>query len=154
MKKIRLILIAFIAIFVFGCGENEQNTDQLEAQEIQLNDESHEHNGKLVLNDGKKWKMSPSLLAAAEEMSNTVNLFAKAGSNNYPGLVLRLDKGINKLINECELPDGAAHENLHEWLHPYMGLVKELGEVKTEDDGKIIFEKIQLSFKTFEQYFE
>ncbi|MBK6365166.1 MAG: hypothetical protein IPF52_17485 [Saprospiraceae bacterium] len=49
---------------------------------------------------------------------------------------------------------GKAHDELHKWLLPYIDLVKELSEAKDETEASKHFENIQISFTTFNQYFQ
>jgi hypothetical protein len=49
---------------------------------------------------------------------------------------------------------GKAHDELHKWLLPCIDLVKELSEAKDETEASKHFKTIQISFTTFNQYFQ
>lgn len=49
---------------------------------------------------------------------------------------------------------GKSHDELHKWLHPYMGLIDELESSNDETQANQTLEKIEASFKTFNQYFQ
>ncbi|MBK8111874.1 MAG: hypothetical protein IPO65_01705 [Saprospiraceae bacterium] len=49
---------------------------------------------------------------------------------------------------------GKAHDELHKWLLPYIDLVKELSAAKNETEATKQFENIQISFTTFNQFFQ
>ena len=49
---------------------------------------------------------------------------------------------------------GKSHDELHKWLHPYMELIKDLGNAKSDEEADQIVTTIQASFVIFNQYFE
>jgi len=165
MKKISLTLMSTAVLFLFSCDDTTNGPKDQHTEEIHNHDDhaGHDHTsnndnthieGVLTLNNGKKWDMSTSLMDEVIKMSLVVDMFEESGDSDYSNLAIKLNDGISNLINKCDLPDGVAHENLHEWLHPFMGLVKELSKTTTPEEGKAVFVKIQESFVTYGKYFE
>lgn len=168
MKKISLTILSLAVLFLYSCEENGSATDEHKHNEEVHNHDDHAgHNhasndvnedshteGVLTLNNGEKWDVSSSLMDEVIKMSFTADQFEESGDSDYSSLATKLNGGISNLINKCDLPDGVAHENLHEWLHPYMELVNEMSKTTTPEEGKAVFVKIQDSFLTYGKYFE
>lgn len=49
---------------------------------------------------------------------------------------------------------GQAHDELHKWLLPYIDLVNLFSETKNKQELQAQLKKIQVSFLTFNQYFQ
>ena len=86
-------------------------------------------------------------------MENDVISFAKVEQKDYKVLSEKLQASIDLLTSNCTMT-GQAHDELHKWLLPYMDLVKEFSEAKDETEASKHFENIQISFTTFNQYFQ
>jgi len=154
MKKI-IILIPVISLFLFSCGNtsNEKSKEQTET----VTHEEHQHNAEIQtieLNNGEKWKVDANMITHIRNMENDVISFAKVEQKkDYKSLSEKLQSNIDLLTSNCTMK-GKAHDELHKWLLPYIDLVKELSEAKNETEAEKRFENIQISFTTFNQYFQ
>jgi hypothetical protein len=153
MKKITISL-AVISLFLFSCGNtsNEKSKEQTET----VTHEEHQHNDEnetIELNNGAKWKVDPNMITHIHNMENDVISFAKVEQKDYKSLSEKLQSNIDLLTSNCTMK-GKAHDELHKWLLPYIDLVKELSEAKNETEALKLFENIQISFSTFNQYFQ
>ncbi|MBK7095505.1 MAG: hypothetical protein IPH57_10815 [Saprospiraceae bacterium] len=153
MKKIT-ILIPVISLFLFSCGNtsNEKSKEQTET----VTQKEHQHNAEIQtieLNSGKKWKVDANMITHIRNMEKDIISFAKVTQKDYKSLSEKLQSNIDLLTSNCTMK-GKAHDELHKWLLPYIDLVKELSEAKDEADASEQFENIQISFTTFNQYFQ
>ena len=153
MKKIT-ILIPVIGLFLFSCGNtsNEKSKEQTET----VTHEKHQHDEEseiIELNNGEKWKVDANMITHIRNMENDVVSFAKVEQKDYKSLSEKLQSNIDLLTSNCTMK-GKAHDELHKWLLPYIDLVKELSEAKDETEASKHFENIQISFTTFNQYFQ
>ena len=153
MKKIT-ILIPVIGLILFSCGNtsNEKSKEQTET----VTHEEHQHNAEIQtieLNNGEKWEVDTNMITHIRNMENDVISFAKVEQKDYKSLSEKLQSNIDLLTSNCTMK-GKAHDELHKWLLPYIDLVKELSEAKDETEAEKQFQNIQISFATFNQYFQ
>ena len=153
MKKIT-ILIPVIGLFLFSCGNtsNEKSKEQTET----VTHEEHHHDDEseaIELNNGEKWKVDANMITHIRNMENDVISFGKVEQKDYKSLSKKLQSNIDLLTSNCTMK-GKAHDELHKWLLPYIDLVKELSEAKDETEAEKQFQNIQISFATFNQYFQ
>lgn len=153
MKKIT-ILLAALSFFLFSCGNtpNEKSSEQTEP----ATHEEHEHNAEIQiieLNKGEKWKVDANMITHIRNMENDVISFSKAQQKDYKSLAEKLQSNIELLTSNCTM-EGQAHDELHKWLLPYIDMVNELSEAKDDTEASKQFDNIQISFTTFNQYFQ
>ena len=153
MKKIT-ILIPVISLFLFSCG-NTSNEKSNEQTETAIHEEHHhdDESEAIELNNGEKWKVDANMITHIRNMENDVISFANVEQKDYKSLSEKLQSNIDLLTSNCTMK-GKAHDELHKWLLPYIDLVKELSEAKNETEATKQFENIQISFTTFNQYFQ
>jgi len=153
MKNITLSLIV-ISLFLFSCGNTSIEKSKEETETV--THEEHQHNVEMQtieLNNGEKWQVDANMLTHIRNMENDVVSFSKVEQKDYQSLSEKLQSNIDLLTSNCTMK-GKAHDELHKWLLPYIDLVKELSEAKNETEATKQFENIQISFTTFNQYFQ
>lgn len=153
MKNITLSLIV-ISLFHFSCGNTSKEKSKEETETV--THEEHQHNAEIQtieLNNGEKWNVDTNMITHIRNMENDIISFAKVEQKDYKSLSNKLQTNIDLLTSNCTMK-GKAHDELHKWLLPYIDLVKELSEVKDETESEKQFQKIENSFKTFNQYFQ
>ena len=153
MKK-KIILIPAIALFLFSCG-NASNEKSEDLSEIETHDDHHhdDESEAIELNNGEKWQVNANMITHIRNMENDVVSYAKVEQKDYKSLSEKLQSNIDLLTSNCTMK-GKAHDELHKWLLPYIDLVKEFSEAKDETEASKHFENIQISFTTFNQYFQ
>jgi hypothetical protein len=152
--KTLIILISAISLFLFGCG-NTSNEKSNEQTETAIHEE-HQHNDEMQtieLNNGEKWKVDANMITHIRNMENDINSFANVEQKDFKSLAEKLQSNIDLLTSNCTMK-GKAHDELHKWLLPYIDMVKELSEAKDETEASKQFENIQISYTTFNQYFQ
>lgn len=153
MKQLS-ISITVISLFLFNCS-NPANEKSIEETKTDTS-EVHQHDDKneaIELNDGEKWKVDENMIIHIRNMENDVIAFATTEQKDYKSLSEKLQTNIDLLTSNCTM-NGKAHDELHKWLLPYIEMVKELSEAKNEIEASKHFEDIQISFTTFNQYFQ
>ena len=153
MNKLILSLAAF-SIMLSSCSNstNEKSNNQTEVAEH--NDHHHDdENEAIELNNGEKWEVDANMITHIRNMENDVVSFTQVEQKDYKSLSEKLQSNIDLLTSNCSMK-GKAHDELHKWLLPYIDLVKELSEAKNETEATKQFENIQISFTTFNQYFQ
>lgn len=105
------------------------------------------------MNNGEKWKINAEMIPPLEASEKLISDFAAGDKEDYRSLVVQLKENNQLLISSCTMK-GKSHDELHKWLHPYMVLLDELENVETEKESIELFEKIEQSFETFNQYFQ
>lgn len=153
MNKL-ILTFAVGSLLLYSCGNssNEKLNNQTEVAEH--NDHHHDDESEAIeLNNGEKWQVDANMLTHIRNMENDVVSFAKVEQKDYKSLSEKLQSNIDLLTSNCTMK-GKAHDELHKWLLPYIDLVKELSEAKDETEASKHFENIQISFTTFNQYFQ
>lgn len=153
MNKVILTLLVF-SLLLFGCGNstNEKSNNQTEVAEH--NEHHHDDESEAIeLNNGEKWQVDANMINHIRNMENDINSFANVEQKDFKSLAEKLQSNIDLLTSNCTMK-GKAHDELHKWLLPYIDMVKELSEAKDETEASKHFENIQISFTTFNQYFQ
>jgi hypothetical protein len=153
MNKLILSLATF-SLMLSSCGNstNEKSNNQTEVAEH--NEHHHDDESEAIeLNNGEKWEVDANMITYIRNMENDVISFAKVEQKDYKSLSKKLQSNIDLLTSNCTMK-GKAHDELHKWLLPYIDLVKELSETNNETEAEKQFENIQISFTTFNQYFQ
>ena len=130
----KIILPSLLFLFFFSCSSNS-NKEEME------------------LNNGEKWKINAEMIPPLMASERLISDFAAGDKKDYKALTAQLKENNQLLISSCTMK-GKSHEELHKWLHPYMVLLDELENVETEKESIELFEKIEQSFETFNQYFQ
>lgn len=107
----------------------------------------------IELNNGEKWKVNTEMMPPLKASEKLITEFVTTHKKDYKSLAENLKINNELLISSCTMK-GKSHEELHKWLHPYMGLIEELSNADDESNANEIVLKIQTSFKTFNQHFQ
>lgn len=130
--KSKLILFLAVVAFTFSCG--------------------HEA-GPIELDNGKKWKIVESMVVYIHEMEDQVSNFKGNSLDEYKTLSTGLKENIGDLTSNCTMK-GEAHDQLHNWLLPYIDSVNSFDDSKTNDEAAKHFQEIKTLFVTYNKYFE
>ena len=153
MNKLILSLAAF-SLLLSSCDNSTNEKSNKQTEVAEQNDHHHNDESEVIeLNNGTKWQVDANMITHIRNMENDVVSFAKVEQKDYKSLSEKLQSNIDLLTSNCTMK-GKAHDELHKWLLPYIDLVKELSEAKNETEATKQFENIQISFTTFNQYFQ
>jgi len=143
-KNLILIFVLF-SLSLSSCNtqSNKGKTATLEAAEPQ-----HTVSESLQLNHGQKWKVDPKMMVYLRKMEKEVQSFRQNNNTDYALLAKNLQANIELLTTQCSMK-GAAHDELHKWLVPFIEVVNVFS--KEESETQMI--QIEKSFLVFHQYF-
>ena len=108
---------------------------------------------KLELNRGQKWQINPEMAPFIQAQEISLNSYLDMKDSNFIALAKSLHDSNQKLIKSCTM-SGESHNQLHHWLHPHIQLIEALKNAETKEVSDTIIKQIQLSFKTYNQYFQ
>lgn len=102
----------------------------------------------LQLDAGQRWVVDVPMMVHLRAMENDLSSFRGSSLQDYRGLGGRLEEQLHLLVSGCTM-EGAAHDQLHKWLVPYMG---EVHAFVKADDLKILKTRRQALAKSFELF--
>lgn len=160
-KTYLTIVLAALMSITYGCNDSikkENSTTSTTESLASDNEKEHHHtdNDSIELDNGAKWKVVPEMLAHIRNMESDINRFSETKHTelkDFTELGDRLQKNVDLLTSNCTM-EGKAHDELHKWLLPYIDMVDNLNKSKDSNEASHIFEDINLSYKTFNRYFE
>lgn len=132
-----VLLILTTTQLVHGVNDAEQ------AKHAHKHSEVHDKTN-LTLNHGSKWQLDNHTRGMFESMSKRIH-----AGGDLKGLGEKLSEDIHKLIAGCTMT-GAAHDQLHLFLSPYIPAVHELSHKGT----KKALEKVKHKLHGYHSYFE
>jgi len=149
----KILFTLSIITLLASCQSNEEKKEPQKAK-VESNAEiEHEHlPDELQLNNGAKWKVDDSMMVHLRNMSSSLLTFRLTEHTNHK-LADSILANIDLLTSNCTMK-GAAHDELHKWLIPFIDLANDFAEVKTENEAAEIYKEIVKSFDTFHQFFE
>lgn len=143
MKYTLIITIGFW-ILISGCSENTSSNQTIETTKNTYD---------IELIDNEKWVVKEDMMIHIRNMESDIKATSTSDSPNYNELGSELDKNIGLLTSNCTMT-GQAHDELHKWLLPFIGLVRELNEADDMLEQKKSFDDILESMKEFNRYFK
>ena len=141
MKYIKIIVL----IILYRCNTTTKNGKQ--------NNEHIEHSETLHLNNNKKWEVVPEMMAYLKYMKEDVAKFEGKELSEYQNLATDLSINVDLLTANCTMK-GEAHDQLHIWLVPYIGLVNEFAIAENEKTAGDKMKELKKTFTEFDTYFE
>ncbi len=138
MRKITALCLIVACVQV----ANGQQNDHHKGSEHQHHKSQQAHQPKL--NQGAKWVMDEHTRSMFIGMKQKVDT-----GGDLQALGDKLNGDLQKLIHGCTMT-GAAHDQLHVFLMPYMSDVKDLSETGSE----AAFSKVKQALHDYQKYFE
>lgn len=155
MKRTLFIGLLGAIIATTSCNNPEPKSNETKEQNISeaeaLNEEHASIN--IELDNGAKWKVNSEMMVHVRASEGLVDSYVNAPKKDYEALAKELNTTVGLLTKSCTM-QGKSHDELHKWLHPYMGLIKDLGNAKNNEEADQVVTAIQASFVVFNQFFE
>ena len=150
--KFQLLIILSLFLSIVACeGGNENRREEkakTEAQEAPAKSKND-----LVLNNGKRWSANPETTAGVNNMMNLMNSFAGYDNiDSYNTLSDSLNSEFNQILNQCTM-DGAAHDQLHNFLFPMKEKFEKLSS-RDLNEAKSAFNDLKKHLALYFDYFE
>jgi hypothetical protein len=139
--KLTTVLLAS-AIVAASCNEPQKTSSYTSAYE----------GIELKFDEGRKWKVSEQMIPHLKNSFNLIEQSEKSENRDYKKLANDLILLKDKFVTSCNM-EGKAHDALHEWLMPYMELLDDLSNSKSNQKSEEIFEDILTSKRLFNTYF-
>lgn len=137
--KIKVILSLALALSFGACNsEKEVETAPSVYDDITIE-----------LNNGEKWDISDNMKSYMTKSSKVVS----TESTNYDEISESLNDLKENFISSCDMK-GEGHDVLHSWLLPYIDLLKEFENAKSDSDKEDALEQIRIAHDVFNEYFE
>ena len=150
-------IVLGLSVFIFWSCNNSGRTIESDAEESHLEAHVEHHynksDGALELNDGEKWIVNEEMKPFVAKQEELLNAHMQSGNPDYETLASQLQKQNELLIQSCTMT-GKSHDELHKWLHPYMGLLVDLREAQTEDEADKLVSEVKMSLETYHSYFQ
>ncbi len=108
---------------------------------------------KLDLNAGERWKVEPKMMVYLRAMEKDLREYPSASNSQKQLLHRELQSNLQKLVSNCTMT-GPAHDQLHNWLVPYMEMVNTMASEKDATRRNAMAEKLLKSYTVFNTYFE
>lgn len=154
--KTKILILSLTSSFLFGCSSSTSNNEEKEATQLQTvvetteKEHHHDEHEAIVLDNGNKWKVVESMLIYIRNMEEAVTNFK---GEDYPALAKTIDENIRALTENCTM-EGKAHDELHKWLVPFIGLSEEFDEATEKAEQERIYHAFEDAFVEFNKYFE
>lgn len=139
-------------ILVVSCN-NEKNKKQEIAVPVQTEEETHESEGVLKLNNGDLWMANAETTEGIQKMTQLITNFTDTENMEaYPELKTTLEAEFGTIISKCTMT-GDAHDQLHNYLLPMKPLFKDLAaeDLATRKAG---LEKLTKHLSEYSAYFK
>ena len=153
MKKANFLILALLAtILVVSCN-NEKTKKQEIAIPVQTEEEAHESDGVLKLNNGDLWMANAETTKGIEKMTQLIANFTDTENlEAYAELKTTLETEFGTIISKCTMT-GEAHDQLHNYLLPMKPLFKDLAaeDLETRKAG---LEKLNKHLSEYFAYFK
>lgn len=152
MNKI-ILTLTIGSFLLYGCGnstsEQSNNNGELATQQ------QHQHDDEqtISLNNGEKWFVNEEMKPFILEAENILTEYINNNSTDYKTLAVQLKKKNSGLIKNCTMK-GESHDELHNWLHPHIDLIKKLEQEEDAGNAPSIVKELVKSFETYHQYFQ
>ncbi len=139
-------------ILVVSCN-NDKNKKQEIAKPVQTEEETHESEGVLKLNNGNLWMANAETTEGIEQMKQLIANFNESENMEaYPELKKKLETEFGTIISKCTMT-GEAHNQLHNYLLPMKPLFKDLAAEDIET-RKASLEKLTKHLSEYSAYFK
>lgn len=151
MKKTSLLIAITVTTLIFiSCKENKK---QQTIEPVQTEEETHESEGVLGLNNGNLWMANTETTEGIQNMSQLVTNFTDTENMEaFPELKSKLEAEFGAIISKCTMT-GEAHDQLHNYLLPMKPLFKDLAseDLATRKSG---LEKLTKHLSEYSAYFK
>lgn len=154
------ITLAALSLFLLSCGNTASENAKVETPKSDTSvvakaetEHEHDENEAIELDNGKKWKVDTNMMTHFQAMKIDIAAFKGKTTSEYEALAVNLKKNIDRLTSNCTMT-GQAHDEVHKWLLPYIDLVDEFSESKSEAEFEKHYQELKSAYVTFDTYFE
>lgn len=153
MKKAKFLILTLLAtILVLSCN-NEKTKKREVAAPVQTEEEAHESEGVLKLNNGDLWMANAETTEGIQKMAQLITNFSESENMEaYAELKSTLEAEFGTIISKCTMT-GEAHDQLHNYLLPMKPFFKDL-VAENLTTRKAGLEKLAKHLSEYSAYFK
>jgi len=107
----------------------------------------------LELNHGKKWVVDKPMMAHIRTMEKAVHDFEGTPRRDHAALAAAIQDSLGRLVTNCTMK-GKAHDELHKWLMPFLGLSADYTKATDPRIQQEKFREIKTALVVFNEYFQ
>ena len=158
MKKLNYSLLLFSILISGACNQptpQDNNSLQNSSEAESHGAHSQQTSNALILDHGKKWMVDEATRFHIGNMEKAIEDGAaeKGDMEFFRTLSSFLEENIGKLTADCSMT-GAAHDELHKWLYPFIEATKEFSAAENPETAKAALENLKTSMKEYRNFFE
>jgi hypothetical protein len=142
----------FLLALGMGFGPLGCSTTQKTGSDASAHEETHA-NTPLELNQGKKWVVDKPMMAHLRNVEKAVQDSERTLTRNDAVLGAEIQEHLGRLVTNCTMK-GKAHDELHKWLVPFVGLSGEYANTTDPQVQREKFQEIKNALVVFNEYFE
>ncbi len=113
----------------------------------------HSNYASLELNEGKKWVVVKPMMAHLRSLEKAVLEFERTPGRDHAILATEIQEDLGRLVTSCTM-EGKAHDELHKWLMPFLGLSADYAKATDPQVQQQKFNEIKHALLVFNEYFE
>lgn len=107
----------------------------------------------LELSAGKKWVVDKPMMVHLLNLEKAVRDFDRTPGGDHAVLAQDIQQNLGRLVTNCTM-EGKAHDALHEWLMPFLGITAEYSKATDPLVQQAKLQEIKESLQVFHVYFE
>jgi hypothetical protein len=107
----------------------------------------------LELDNGKKWAVVEPMMVHIRSLEKSVQEFEQTPGQDHAALAEDIQEHLGRLVTNCTM-EGKAHDELHKWLMPFLGLSADYSKDADPAARQQTFAQIKSALAVFNNYFE
>ena len=147
--------ILFVFALVLGCSPKAEVEAPVAEQKVETTVFKNVE-GELQLNNGEKWEANPETTEGIQNMVEQIQGFrglnVQEDLASYNLLARGVKNTLDEIFNKCTMK-GAAHDELHDFLLPILGMNKKLAGDDLET-AKQALDKLESHLNSYQDFFE
>jgi len=147
----KILFLTISTLLILSACSTEQKETATEIKQVETSENFNPHGIELI--NGEKWKVDEGMMITIQSIAHKIKSFDGKTIEDYREYSTSLSNLISELTSNCTMK-GQAHDELHKWLVPFIGLSKDLK--KSEDIAELskIDGELKSEIVVFEDYFE
>ena len=128
----KILFLTISTLLVLSACSTEQKETTPEVKQVETAQNINPHGIELI--NGEKWKVDDGMMVTIQLIAHKIQSFDGKTIEEYREYSTSLSNLISELTSNCTMK-GQAHDELHKWLVPFIGLSKALK--KSEDIAEL-----------------
>lgn len=142
----------FSILLSFSACEKNQSSEVSKNHQTSTKIIEQEWQQEIKLNNGKTWEANRETTEGILLMKNRISRDQSEALEGYHQLAADLKNNLDHFIKKCTMK-GAAHDNLHVYLHPLIEKIHKLSEISSEKEAPKLKSNISDHINLYSSYF-